>query len=286
VKVAITGGCGFIGSYLARRGIERGWEITVFDNFSRFSPTNLGTIPDSLSIIQGDVQDRIKLGEALRKADVVFHLGGISRSVGSTENPQEFFETNVTGTHNVYELCRGKPIRIIFPSSWIVYSKGVARHRTATKEDDKLEPKTPYALSKLIGEQYANLYRDLYNENIVCVRLSNVYGPGDKDRIIPTMIDRALKGQRLRVNGNPRLLNFIYVEDVVDAMVAIAEKPEVKSPVYNIGARSSTNLLDLAKMINNQCGSYAPIDVGPPPELEAFYYCPDTSLAAAELRFV
>jgi nucleoside-diphosphate-sugar epimerase len=100
------------------------------------------------------------------------------------------------------------------------------------------------------------------------------------------MINTALKGNRLRVNGNPRFLNFIYVEDVVDAMVAIAERPDVKSQVYNIGTRTSTNLLELAKMINKECGSGAPIDVGPQPELETVYYCPDTSLAAAEIGFV
>jgi UDP-glucose 4-epimerase len=286
MKVTITGGCGFIGSRLAKRGIERGWEITVFDDFSRFSPTNLGRTADYLSIIQGNVEDRRKLGEALRKADIVFHLGGISRAVGSTDNPQEFFETNVAGTHNVYESCRGKPTRIIFPSSWIVYSQDTARLRTATKEDHRLEPKTPYALSKLFGEEYARLYRDLFGESIICVRLSNVYGPGDKDRIIPNMIDRALKGNRLRVNGTSRLLNFIYVEDVVDAMVAIAESPEVMSRVYNIGTQTSTNLFELAKMINKECGSSAPIDIGPQPELEASYYCPDTSLAVKELGFV
>jgi UDP-glucose 4-epimerase len=285
MNVTITGGCGFIGSHLARRGIERGWKITIFDNFSRFSPANLGNLASSLSIIQGNIEDHAKLRGALGKADVVFHLGGISRAVGSTDNPREFFETNVLGTHNVYDICRGTSTRIIFPSSWIVYSKDATKIGAKTKEGDKLQPQTPYALSKLIGEEYGRLYDYLYGEDIISVRLSNVYGPGDKERIIPTMINTALKGGKLKVNGNPRLLNFIYVEDVVSAMTAVAEKTDLKSKVFNIGTEASTNLLDLAKMVRKECGSDSSIEIGPQPDREFVYYCPDTSLAAREFGF-
>jgi UDP-glucuronate 4-epimerase len=99
------------------------------------------------------------------------------------------------------------------------------------------------------------------------------------------MINTALNGGKLKVNGNPRLLNFIYVEDVVSAMIAVAEKTDLKSKVFNIGTEASTNLLDLAKMVRKECGSDSSIEIGPQPDREFVYYCPDTSLAAREFGF-
>jgi UDP-glucose 4-epimerase len=286
MRVTITGGCGFIGSRLARRCVERDWDVTIFDNFSRFSVANLGKWAESMSIVQGDIEDRGSLKPALQGTDVVFHFGGISRAVGSIENPHTFFDINVVGTYNVYDLCRGTSTRIIFPSSWIVYSKEASGFGKKMKEGAKLDPDTPYGLSKLMGEEYARLYWHLYAEDIISVRLSNVYGPRDKDRIIPTMIDKALKGERLIVNGNPRFLNFIYVEDAVDALMMTAQKKSVKSRVFNIGTPLSTNLFDLATMIRKECDSSSTIEIGPLPQREFAYYCPNTSLAKAELGFV
>ncbi len=286
MKVAITGGCGFIGSHLARRGIEEGWEVIVFDNFSRFTPDNLGSSRESVSIIQGNIEDFRRLRKALHEADVVFHLAGISRAVGSVENPQGFFEINTVGTHNVFESCRQTSTRIIFPSSWVVYSRESKRLGVRAREEDRLEPETPYGLSKLVGEEYGKLYFRLYGEDIIILRLSNVYGPGDKDRVIPTMTTRAMRNDSIMVDGNPRLINFVYVEDVVDALVAAATRKEMKNRVYNIGTPESVNLLDLATMIIRECRSSSPVRIGHLPPHEYECYSPDTMLAKAELGFV
>ncbi len=286
MKVAITGGCGFIGSHLARRGVGRGWEVVIFDDFSRFGPDNLGSIAKSVTTVQGRVENMGNLGRALGGVDVVFHLGGISRAVGSVENPQPLFETNVLGTHNVFETCRGTPTRVVFASSWVVYDRESRRPDVKAREGDRLGPETPYGLSKLIGEQYGKLYNDLYREDIVCLRLSNVYGPGDRNRVIPTMTSLAMKGDTIRVDGNPRFMNFVYVEDVVDALVSIAERKEIESRTYNIGTPDSVNLVDLATMIIKECNSSSSLRIGALPPHEYEYYCPDTSLARDELGFV
>lgn len=286
MKVAITGGCGFIGSHLARRGIGKGWEVMIFDDFSRFGPDNLGSCAKSVTTVQGSLENIGSLRKALRGADVVFHLGGISRAVGSVENPQPIFETNVVGTHNVFEACRGTPARVVFASSWVVYGGESRRLNVKAREGDRLGPETPYALSKLIGEKYGKLYNDLYGQDIVSLRLSNVYGPGDRNRVIPTMTSMAMKGDPIRVDGNPRFINFVYVEDVVDALVSIAERQEMKSRIYNIGTPESVNLVDLATMIIGECNSSSSLRIGAMPPHEFEYYCPNTSLSENELGFV
>lgn len=286
MKVAITGGCGFIGSHLARRGIEKGWEVLIFDDFSRFGPDNLGSLAESVTIVQGKVESINSLRKALVGVDVVFHLGGISRAVGSVDNPQPFFETNVQGTHNVFETCRDKSARVVFASSWIVYHRESKRLGVKAREGDPVGPETPYGLSKLIGEEYGKLYYDLYGEDIVSLRLSNVYGPGDKNRVIPTMVSIATKGDPVRVDGNPRFMNFIYVEDVVDALLSIAERPDVKSRIYNIGTPESINLADLAAMIIRASNSPSSLTIGALPPREYENYCPDTFLAKDQLGFV
>ena len=286
MKVTITGGCGFIGSHLVRRGIEERWKIVIYDNFSRFTPEHLTRHRELVSIVQGNIEDLEKVKETLRGSDVVFHLGGKSRAAGSIENPKEVFKTNVLGTYNVFEACRGTPARIIFASSWVVYSKDHIGFGVRSSEEDTLGPTTPYGLSKLIGEEYGKLYNRLYDQDIISLRLSNVYGPGDKDRVIPTMTARAMKGEPIRVDGDPRYVNFIYVDDVVDTLVSIAKSGIVKSRVYNIGTAESVNLKDLANMIIRKCESSSSIQMESMPPYEYEYYCPSIYLARDELGFM
>lgn len=287
MKVVITGGCGFIGSRLAVRGLEEGWQIVAYDNFSRFTPENLANHKEHISVVQGDVEDFKKLKETLQGADLVFHLAGKSRVAGSIENPLEFFKANVMGTCNVFETCRANnSTRIIFASSWIVYSRDYIRFGVKSREGDALGPTNPYGLSKLVGEQYAKLYSLLYDKEIISLRFSNVYGPGDKERIIPFMIGRAIKGEPIRVDGDPRYVNFVHINDVIEALISVAKCPSIKSRVYNIGAPESLLIKDLANMIIKQCNSSSSIQIAPLPHLEYPYYCPNIDLARDELGFV
>jgi UDP-glucose 4-epimerase len=281
MKVVITGGCGFIGSRLARKGLDEGWEITAFDNFSRFGPDHLRDIQHSIKTIRGNVEDLEHLNSVVNGADVVFHLAGISRAVGSIDDPSSFFHTNTGGTHNIFESCRGTTARVILASSYIVYRER-EQFGLKTGEGDPVEPKTPYALSKYVGEQYSRMYSDLYHQDNVCLRFSNVYGPDDKDRVIPAMIARALQGLTIKVNGNPHFLNFIYVDDLVDALVSVANLDAMKHRLYNLGSAESVNLVDLARLIIRECRSDSNIEVGPLPPLEQAHYCPNTSLASQD----
>ncbi len=285
MKVVITGGCGFIGSRLAKRGIEEGWDVLVYDNFSRFGPDNLGHTVESISVIRGDIEDLESLRAVVKGSDIVFHLAGISRAVGSVDDPQGFFKTNTVGTHNVFESCRGTLTRVVFASSWVVYERETKKG-AKTSEGDELDPATPYALSKFVGEKYGEMYANLYGQDNISLRFSNVYGPGDKDRVIPTMITRALKGLTVRVNGNPHFVDFIYIDDLVEALVSVGNVKRLSHRAYNIGTSQSVNLIDLARLIIRECQSSSGVQVGQLPNHEHAYYCPDISLAREELGFV
>lgn len=281
----ITGGCGFIGSCLARAGLNNGWEVTIYDDFSRFGPEHLGNILPSVTVVRGKVEDPASLRKVVRGSDIVYHLAGISRAVGSVDNPRGFFETNTVGTHNVFAGCMDAAVRVVFASSYIVYGRN-SRIGVRMHESDPPSPETPYALSKLVGENYAQLYNNLYEQDNVCLRFSNVYGPNDRDRVVPAMISRAIKNETIKVNGNPHFLNFIYVEDLVEALTSIAKVRVLKHRLYNIGSPKSVNLIDLAKIIVEKSQSSSQIQAGPLPLFEPEYYCPDVTQASQGFGFV
>ncbi len=286
MKAVVTGGCGFIGSSLVMRGLKEGWEVVVYDDYSALTEQNLGpeTI-ESVTTVKADVRDLSKLKEAVRDADVVFHLAARSREVGSVNEPHSYFEVNVVGTVNVLEACRGTSALVVFPSSWVVYDKKDITFGTEVKEDSKLGPVTPYGLSKLIGEEYANKYNALYHENIISVRLSNVYGVGDRHRVIAAMTDRALQDERIVVHGDRHYLNFIHVDDAVEILTLIARKQHLTHRTLNLGTSENVNLKDIAHMIINEGGSASHVKVEPLLPHDCEFYCPDLERLRAELGY-
>jgi UDP-glucose 4-epimerase len=285
MKVVITGGCGFIGSHLVKETVKRNWDIVVYDDFSRFPPDHLGEYKEAVSIMKGDVQDLTSLRDVLNGADVVIHLAAASRQSGSIESPEMYFGPNELGTYNVAEACRTSSTRIVFTSTWVVYERKNEEIPTKFSENSMLGPANPYAMSKKHGEDWLNLYNSLYGEDSVIFRLSNIYGPGDKDRIIPSMIDRARKGDDLVVYGNERLLNFVHVDDLVQAIVSAATKTKIQNRILNIGSGTSVTLKDIALKVLKATSSRARVKIAPLPDHEYRYYLPDTSLAERELGF-
>jgi UDP-glucose 4-epimerase len=281
----ITGGCGFIGSHLVEAAVKRNWDVVVYDNFTRFAPVHLGEYKEAVTIVKGEVEDLPSLKKELNRADVVFHLAAASRQSGSIESPETYFSPNVLGTYNVAEACRDTTTRIIFTSTWVVYEK--KRRETLTKfgEGAALYPENPYAMSKKQGEDWLNLYNNLYGEDSVIFRLSNIYGPGDKNRIIPSIIDRARKGADILVFGKERLLNFVHVDDLVGAFLSAATKKKMENRIMNIGSDTSVTMKDVANRILKATSSNSRVRVEPLPDWEHPYYLPDTSLAEKELGF-
>jgi UDP-glucose 4-epimerase len=235
--------------------------------------------------VRGDIEDLVTLRKVLEGADIVFHFAAASRQSGSIESPDTYFSPNVVGTYNVAEACRTSSTRIVFTSTWVVYAKRNELTPTKFGENATLGPVNPYAMSKKHGEDWLNLYNSLYREDSVVFRLSNIYGPGDRDRIIPSIIDRARKGDDIVVFGNVRLLNFVHVDDLVEAFVSAATKKKIQNRILNIGSDASVTMKDVADRIVKAASSKSRVRVAPLPDWEHPYYLPDTSLAERELGF-
>lgn len=285
MKVMITGGCGFVGSNLVKRAVEAGWEVTVYDDFSRFPPEHLGPYQDAVTVVKGAVEDLTYLKKVIAGSQVVYHLAASSRQTGSLEVPHEHFSANLLGTHNVLEACRSTSARVIYPSTWVVYDVDAIRPHEKVGETTELNPTTPYALAKKCGEEWGVLYANLYDVDFVAFRFSNVYGPGDKDRLIPATIAKARRNEAIRVFGDPHYLNFIHVNDVAEALVLAGRTRGLTNRVFNLGRDDSVNLKDLARLVVDELKSSSDIRIEPLPPHEYPYYLPDTQRVSDELGF-
>ena len=172
MKCVVVGGAGFIGSNLVDRLIKDGHKVLVLDNLSTGKKENINEKAD---FVEFDISKNWdELGITIEKVDVVFHLAAKARVQPSIENPIEFNDVNVVGMLNLLQFCVDNNVkRFIYSSSSSVYGEV---KELPTKEDTELNPMSPYALQKLIGEQYCKLYSELYNIETVSLRYFNVYG--------------------------------------------------------------------------------------------------------------
>lgn len=265
----ITGGAGFIGSHLVDRLVlDRVGEVIVFDDFSRGREENLSQSEGQIRIVQGDIRDRASLERAMTKVDVVFHLAAKSRVRDGTQDPDGVFQTNVIGTHEVLRAAAVNGVkRVIFTSSREVYGDAAS---IPVRESAPLLPKNAYGVSKAAAELYCKLF-SCDSMNVVIFRLSNVYGLRDYDRVIPLFVAQALNGERLTVFGGGKILDFLWIGNVIDVLMQAVTRSCPKNPV-NIGSGKGVKLVDLAERICAiaQSGSSIRIEENREPEVGAF----------------
>lgn len=247
IKVVITGGAGFIGSNLAAALLERGCDVTVIDNLSTGKRENI----NGTKLLIGDVRDIEALREAFNGASCVYHLAAISNVPQSVREPLETHEINVTGTVNVLVAARACGIkRVVFASSAAVYGSRVAK---ALKEDMQSNPLSPYAASKLAGENYCHTFNYVYDMACVVLRLFNVYGPCQNYKsqylsVLPSIINRIDKGLPPVIYGDgEQTRDFVYVKDVVNACMMAGSINT--TGIFNIGSGRCISINDLTKMI-------------------------------------
>ena len=249
----ITGGCGFIGSNLIRNMIDSGVapeQITVLDNFSGLkSDTLMSKFGSGVNVVQGDVRDLEIVNQTLKNIDTVIHLAASTSVDLSVAEPHLDFHHNATGTLNVLQSCCINAVkRFVFASSSAVLGEA----EPPIHENLAPRPISPYGASKLAGEAYCSAFTHSYGLETVCLRFANVYGPGaaNSRAIVPNFIASALSGAPLTINGDGSATrDYVYVDDLCEAIISAATKTVPKSAVYQIASNSETTVKEMFDLI-------------------------------------
>lgn len=254
MKALVTGGAGFIGSHVVRRGIEAGWEITVLDNFSTGYEANLPAHP-RLRLVRGDVRDEAAVRDALSGAEAVFHLAASVGNVRSIEAPLFDAEVNLLGTLRVLEAMKAGGVRrLVYSSSAAIFGEP---ERLPIDEAHRAEPDSPYGVSKLAGEKQCLCYGRLFGWEVACLRYFNVYGVNQRfdayGNVIPIFGSRLLRGEPLVVYGDgEQTRDFVEVRDVADANWNALDRRA--RGAFNIGSGHATTITTLTRLIQEAAG--------------------------------
>ena len=254
MRALVIGGAGFIGSNLIDRLVKEGHEVQVWDNLSTGKKDNVNPRAHFINCDITGNYDARKVLISEFKPDVVFHLAAKARVQPSIENPIEFNDVNVNGLLNVLNLCVDCGVkRFVYSSSSSVYGDV---EQLPTTEEAPLNPKSPYALQKLIGEQYCKLYSQLYGLETVCLRYFNVYGErqlleGAYCLVMGLFVQQRLNGEPMTIRGDgEQRRDFTYVGDVVDVNMKVGfSKIKWSGDVFNIGNGDNRSVNELADMI-------------------------------------
>ncbi len=286
MRFLITGGAGFLGSALSNRLAQAGHEVRVIDDLSTGDTARL--IPEVL-FTRGDVTDIPKLWTLLQDIDCVYHLAARVSVPQSILYPREYNAVNVGGTVSVMEAMRDAGVkRVVFTSSGAVYGH---QARQPVHEDLPPNPDSPYAVSKLAAEYYVRTIGTLWGIETVSLRVFNAYGPGQSipashAPVIPRFLKQALGGGSLVIFGDGRQTrDFVYIDDVTDALVAAATAAGVDRLVINVGSGRETSINELAATIGRVIGrSIEPLYMtGESPGVAQL--CADLSLAREKLGY-
>jgi len=255
MRILVTGGAGFLGAALANRLVREGHTVLALDDLTAGDPRRL--FPDVL-LTRGDVRDVPKLWTLLQGVDCVYHLAARVRVPESIYYPSDYNAVNVGGTVAVMEAMRDTGVRrVVLASSGALY--GEQKHQPV-HERQLPSPDSPYAVSKVAAEYYLSTLGTLYNIETVSLRVFNTYGPGQDlppsyPPVIPQLLKQARTGGSLVIFGDgTQTRDFVFLDDVVDALVAAATATDVNRAVINVGSGREININDLAACVGRVSG--------------------------------
>ena len=262
MKVLVTGGAGFIGSNLVRSLLARGDSVRVLDNFSAGKHENLAGLEGSLEIVEGDIRDPAVCLSACEGMEGVFHQAAIGSVPRSVEDPMTSHHVNVDGTLNMLIAARDKKARrFVYASSSSVYGDAPEAVKVETLPP---RPRSPYAVSKLAGEQYTLVFSFIYGLEGVALRYFNVFGPRQDPEsmyaaVVPKFAAALIAAKRPTIFGDgDQTRDFTYVDNVVRANLLAMECPsEACGKAYNVACGNSTSVNALFKMMRERVGGKA-----------------------------
>jgi len=306
-EILVTGGAGFIGSHLVQRLIHDGVSVTVLDDFNDFydpavKRANIAAAEGSLRVVEGDLCDPAVLEEAFSGSpyDTVIHLAARAGVRPSREHPELYLRTNIEGTFRLLEAIKQAGTgKLIFASSSSVY--GLNKKLPFSELDRIDQTISPYAATKLAGEQLCSTYAHLNNIRTVCLRFFTVYGPRQRPDLAISKFTRLIcEGKPIPKFGDgSSARDYTYVEDIVDGIVAALSYNGPIFDVFNLGGSQTTTLTDLIGLVEQALGKKAEINQLPeqPGDLPRTYadiskagnllgYSPSTPIAEGVPKYV
>jgi nucleoside-diphosphate-sugar epimerase len=263
----VTGGAGFIGSHLTEELVRRGHRVRVLDNLSTGQRRNLEHVP-GVDLIEGDLSDLDACVGAVSGVDFVLHQGAIPSVPRSVKDPLTSNRSNVDGSLNILVAARDAGVkRLVYAGSSSAYGDTPTLPK---REDMPTKPLSPYALQKLVAEQYCQMFTTLYGLETVTIRYFNVFGPRQDpgspySGVISLFSTALLEGRRPTIYGDGgQTRDFTYVANVVDGVLRACEAPGVAAEVINVATGSRISLNQLLETMNRIVGTSIEAKYEPP----------------------
>lgn len=258
-RILITGGCGFVGANLVNRLLQDGHQIIVIDDLSSSDEKNF---ENKVIFVKGSIEDDKLLDECFSyKPEYLVHLAALFANQNSVDHPIKDLAVNGFGTIKILDWAKKKGVKkVLYSSSSCVYGN----KSMMIESDNDLHPDTPYAITKLLGENYTKFWATYHKLDVVSLRLFNVYGPGDLPGIyrsvVPNFIKLALQGKSLTITGTGNeTRDFCYIDDTINGICKVLFNKTTPGDIFNIATGKKTTILEIANIINKYCNNKSEI---------------------------
>lgn len=261
MHILVTGGAGFIGSHLVDRFLAEGFRVRILDNFATGRRENIAHLANEprVELIEGDIRKDADLARACKGVDVISHQAAIPSVPRSVADPVMTHEVNIDGTFKLLMAARQAGVkRVTFAASSSAYGDVEISPKVETIRP---QPKSPYAIHKLVGEHYMNVFAKQFGLPTVALRYFNVFGPrqdptSQYSAVIPAFLTKMLTGKAPTIFGDgQQSRDFTFIENVKQANFLAATVPGVNGEVVNIAAGRQISLLGMVEMINKMIGT-------------------------------
>tara|TARA_B110000467_G_scaffold40072_1_gene36624 strand:+ start:3517 stop:4422 length:906 start_codon:yes stop_codon:yes gene_type:complete len=253
MKFVVTGGAGFIGSNIAKLLVKKGHDVIILDNFNTGRKENLESIKDKIDLHVVDIRDKKIVNEIINNSDGIFHQAALANVYESFSKSKEYFDVNVKGTKNIFEIAKENKIKVVFASSSSIY--GEVKTMPITENINR-KPIHPYGQTKLDCEFLAEKFSK-EGLKVIGLRYFNVYGLGQNDAyagVITKFLNKIKENKSPEIFGDGlQTRDFIFVKDVANANLS-AMMSKINFEFFNIGSQKSISILELAQIIIKNSG--------------------------------
>jgi UDP-glucuronate 4-epimerase len=268
MKVLITGGAGFIGSHTAERLVREGAAVTILDDFNDYydpaiKRANVAALQGQASVVEGDIRDQSVVERVCREGqfDIIIHLAARAGVRPSITDPELYLSTNINGTFRLLEGARLSGVkRFIFAGSSSVY--GTNEKIPFSEVDAITNTISPYAVTKLAGEQLCSTYTNIYGMRCVCLRFFTVYGPRQRPDLAISKFTSLINAGRAvpRYGDGSTARDYTYVDDIVGGIMASLRYEGAPFDIFNLGGSQTTTLNELIEAVEAALGRKALIE--------------------------